>query len=386
MTTITKYDILARRSGYPCADVTTYGWSTREITSLVQLAPQHRTKPASLLDSLTSLGLQYSDVRKCRIEHRLTPITLSCSGLIVPGSYEEWSVVMPTQDWPVKPQPSWEVAMRNKIQSDKLSFAENLGEWREAVDMVYDTSKTLRKAWRTIKVLWRQRKARRKYQAMFRVLMDRDWDNRFELQDVIAADLAIKFGVKPTIDQVFDVCEVLSRITACKRRLQVTVSADTEKTVPGRNGGAYAIRWERSYRAIAYVTYNWESSDFTAGNIGEALWAGTRLSFMVDWFLNIGSYLSSFNAMNGVTSLHGVLCDRQRVYGHDDRLDLIRGDGVTTSIAQPGTWARRSYQRTTFNSVPMASFPSPRLPDTGQWGKLLSSLEVLRSLRLQLKS
>lgn len=380
MSTINKYDVLSRRSGYPCPDATTYGWYTETITSQLELPSQHRTKPANLLDNLTALGLQYSDVRISRIEHRMTPTTISCGGKVYPAWYEDWSRIMVTQDWPATPTPEWELAMRNKIQSDKVSFAENIGEWRESVEALKGGSDLLKRAWRKVKMIWRQRHARRKLRAAFRILMDRDPENRFELWDVMSMDLAIKFGLTPYVSQLQDCIDVLSSIKQCRRRLQVTVKAETEKSTSGLNGGTYHIRWIRSYRAIAYVTYDWESSDFTAGNIGEALWAGTKLSFMVDWFWNVSSYLRSFNATNGVTSLRGVLCDRQRVIGRDDRLDLVRGPGVSTSIVRVGTWARRSYQRTTFTSIPLASVPMPQLPDSEIWGKLLSSGEILASL------
>jgi hypothetical protein len=210
--------------------------------------------------------------------------------------------------------------------------------------------------------------------------MDRDPDDRYELWDIVSADLALKFGIKPYINQIEDAVDALQSVKVCKRRLQVTVKAETRKSTAGLNGGSYDVRWIRSYRAIAYVTFDWESSDFTAGNIGEALWAGSKLSFMVDWMWDVSSYLRSFNATNGVTSLRGVLCDRQRVIGRDDRLNLVRSSGATTSILRVGTWARRSYQRSTFTSIPMASVPMPKLPDSDIWGKLLSAGEILGSL------
>lgn len=382
MGSINKYILVKRVSNYPCATIDTYGWIYDKWTELVELAPQHRTKPANLLESLTSLNPQYSDVRISRIEHRVTQASRVCNGVQRPSTTEEWISTMPTGDWPPEPYPNWELAMRNKIQSDKISFAENIGEWRESVDMVHSASNVVQKAWRITKKVWRQRGVRRKARAMFRGIFSRDPVNRFELQDVMAAHLAIKFGIVPIIGQTYDVVTALQRVKTLKRRHQVTMGKTTTKGIPGLYGGSYDIRWEKSIRAIAYVTYDWESSDFTAGNIAEAIWAGTKLSFMADWFFNVSSYLSSFNAMNGVTSLQGVLCERQRVIGRDDRLDTTRSSkAVTTSIHRVGTWARRSYKRTTFGSIPLANAPEPGIPTTEIWGRLASAVEIFLSQR-----
>lgn len=381
MTTINTYDVLTERWAYPCLNTKTYAASGYQITDSRKNSPQHRTRPTDLLGSLTALAKQYSDVRRCRREQRITTGKYLCSGAYVPYLYTDYYQVVPVQDWPAEPVPDWALAMRNKIQSDKVSFAESLGEWRESVELLHGTTTAMKKAWRLARNVWRNRKHRKTLVRWFKTLYGRDPDDRLEIVDAMSVDLMLKFGIVPTIDLLAKSCDQLRSVKPALRRLQVTVSETTRKSVKGNTSGTYEIEWTKSLRAIAYVRYNPDSSDFTAGNIAEALWAGTRLSFMLDWFINVSSYLSSFNAMNGVTSVYGVLCDRQWVTGHDNRIDLTRGNNQTVSLLWPGFWKRRSYQRTTFTSLPMASVPRFAPMDSHLWGKLFSSSEILYTMR-----
>jgi hypothetical protein len=284
---------------------------------------------------------------------------------------------MPTYYMPNRPTPNWALALRNKIQDDKMSFADTIGEWREAVQMMEDGVSIFKKVYRAARNLWRLRHARRAVRRWFVHQFGRSPDSKWELMDAVRADLAIKFGIKPVLNQAFELAEQLNRMLPLKRRLQVTVGVKDSTVKAGTYGGDLRTFYECSTRAIVWVTYDPDSREFTSGNLAEALWAGTRLSFMVDWFWNFGSYLSSFNAMKGVSSLVGVATTRVRITGVDTR----NGFGPGYVVLTKGKYLEKTTSRTRFTVPPMPDLPSFALPTTDIVGRLTSAVEVLASMR-----
>jgi hypothetical protein len=123
-----------------------------------------------------------------------------------------------------------------------------------------------------------------------------------------------------------------------------------------------------------------DNPSFTTGNLAESLWAGTSLSFMVDWFWNFGGYLSSFNAMNGVKSFKGTVGNKILIARRDNRTAYISG-GVRSTV-QPARSTFKSYERTVMLGLPLASLPEVTpLSESVDWSKLISAREVLFSMR-----
>lgn len=342
----------------------------------VELPVAHRVKPTNLLTSLTSLGLQSSLWYSPRTETAFMSPSGTWCGKYEVGSYLGCRKAYPDTNTRIFVTPNWALALRNKIQDDKVSFADNIGEWRESVKLAEDAAGMFKRAWKTTKTLWRLRKNRRAMYWWFRKGFGRDPANKFELKDAYQVDLLLQFGIKPLCDQAYDSAQQLNRILALKRRLQVTLTSENRVRKMGTFGGEFLTINRRSVRAIAYVTYDSNSREFTAGNLGEALWAGTRLSYLVDWWWNFGSYLSSFNAMNGVTSCRGVACIRDTSTGQDKRRTLS-----ASATVRPGKVVYKAYQRTAFTSIPLPSLPSFRPPETDLFGRLRTTIEVFLSIR-----
>lgn len=378
MTTVTTYRKVevTRQLVQPCLDVTSYTDTAVSTVDTLKLPPQHRVKPNPL--DLTSRGLQYTDAMTYTVERRAAPMRYLCSGKgWMSGYVDEHRYYLPGRPYFYTPTPNWTLALRNKIIDDKVSFAEAIGEWRESVGLVEQAAGTLQKATRQAQKLWRSRKSRRACRKWFKDLFKRDPANKFEVMDAVSVDLAIKFGIKPTLDLAYDSIQQLERYLLAERRLQVTVKTVDEKSYPGNYGGSYKIKVEKSYRAICYVRYDMDSREFTSGNLAESLWAGTRLSFMVDWWWNFGSYLSALSALGGTKSTRGVLCQRERVTGIDRRIN----SGAGFSNVVQGRWIKKSYQRTAFTSVPLPDLPSFRPPTTMLKERLVSAMEILATLR-----
>jgi hypothetical protein len=94
--------------------------------------------------------------------------------------------------------------------SREVSYAENIGEYREAVQYVKDGATIMKRAANTARYLWRQRNNRKH---IVRRLIKSGALGQYNsaglrdpkvIQDVMGAHLAIQFGIKPTISILED--------------------------------------------------------------------------------------------------------------------------------------------------------------------------------------
>lgn len=350
----------------------------RNLYQTLPLPMERRPLPANILESLTPREKQFRRRLEYRVEHRsaMGPLAV-CKGWPV----NTWEYIQipysPHYPWlDDGTEPNWALALRNKIQDDKVSFADTIGEWRESVQLLEGAANLVQKAYRHAKALWRFRKNRRALARYFRRDFGRDPRDKFELFDIVQTDLLIKFGLKPTCDLVWDSLEALDIVKKAARRIQVTVPIEERYSYPGASSGQLDVVRTRSYRAVAYVHYDVEDTNFTSGNIAEALWAGTRASFIIDWFYDVGSYLKAFNAMNGVRSLKGTLTKRETIRATDRRVD-----NVTYSLKSPGKWIEIRNEREVFTTIPLPDLPGFRIPETDLWSRLHTCIEILASTR-----
>lgn len=198
--------------------------------------------------------------------------------------------------------------------------------------------------------------------------------NRLKFIDVVGLDLAIKFGLIPNVELLMAVLEQLALNRLSKFRVQVTVSQDVSTQTPGIYGGYSTYRIKESKRAIVYVRFKEDAPDFTAGNALEAIWAGTTLSFMIDWFWNLGRSLSALDAMLYVDSVTGTVTTRRKTWIDDAR------PGYNFILVKPAKYRQTAIWRDVITAVPLPRLPEFKLPDF-DLGKLTSAVEILASLR-----
>lgn len=379
MSIITGRRIWKRRFD-PCTGATTEEyWDTWQVGAkeVLKLPPEHRVKPAPL--DVTPRALQYTMEADCLIlckhKHMSWCYTESSGWQPVYEDEFAYGATIIAQPTGLIYDEGWIQAMRLKLQEDKVSFADTIGEWRESVKLLGSSVSTLTRAFALAKKILRRRANRRDLSKWFRTQFGRGPTSKLELMDAVSLDLAIKFGIKPNLNLLWDTLAAAGRVKPRIRRLQVTVKDKAKKSYPGPTG-SLRIEGTRSVRAIAFVRYDVGSSEFTRGNLGESLWAGIPVSFVIDWFFDVGSYLSSFNAMNGVESFTCVKCIREEVKQIDDRI-LWNG----AELIQPCTAKYKSFERQVIGSLPFSDPPSLKLPDSELWERLWTLTEILGSLR-----
>lgn len=340
----------------------------------------YRPYPDDILASLTALpgigrGTYDNGIRARYFQYTPPGCTKTCSRVMR-------ELLSASPNWPTTRTLDWAQALRNKIKSKSVSLAETIGEYKEAIGYVSGASNIMSRAWAAAKWLWRNRRYRRRiFKRLWKTGALGNYNSRGEREkwiwhDIVAMDLAIKFGIIPVTNLTYDCLERLSNPSNLKAaRLQVTLRDYSERVTPGITSGHAKWRTYTSVRAIAYVTWD-DLPDFTAGNPLEAIWAGTRLSFMVDWFFNVSSYLSALDAMKGIKSVRGTVTTRVKNSSEDDRINYTTGGWTVEKVAKIRAI---TYRRDTFGSVPLPSTIN-RDFDTPEWSQLLSAIEVLTSL------
>lgn len=343
------------------------------------LTRESRPKPDLLLENLTSRGTQTLMTTRYLFQRKLETVNVVCGGVTYQRYRVSENYAAPGGNYPDTPVVDWATALRTKIKSDSLSFAEMIGEYREAIRYVEDGSGLLKRAWNTARYLWRNRRHRRR---IIRRLLKTgllgekaSGVSKFQFYDIVGADLALKFGVVPLMELASDALSKLGTNMGRARRFQVTLSKEVTERTAGAHSGYSTVRIKDSKRAVAYVWFNNSYGDYTPGNILESLWAGARLTFMVDWFLNVGRYLSALDAMSTVEKVRGTVTTRRFIWVDDGRIANAGWNLVSRGkLRISHTW------RETMTSVPMPLLPRFELPE-GDLGKILSSCEVLLSIR-----
>lgn len=320
----------------------TYGWRVMGEKTSGSYAPERRTKPSDLTAAMTARAtaktIHWTALQM--VNHS----TLGCSDgphAVTETSYAEcWNPGFTTGSL----APSCNVDARNKIKKISYNMAETIGEYRETVDMVTKTGH------------WVFDEARRAYKKLPSSLR-RKW----AILDVPSAYLLSSFGLVPTLSTINDACANLGTLATkpIKRRVIVTRSASQERTYKDGVGIGSAVtrEWE-SRRLILYVTYDPASvSEFTAGNPLEAAWAATPFSWVVDYFINVGSWLSSLDAVKGVQSVRGVEVLRSGHRTVDDRVTTVAKGWRNV---KPGLRYETRYTRNVVSSIPNAYTPEWR--------------------------
>jgi hypothetical protein len=277
---------------------------------------------------------------------------------------------------PAYPADNWQLGIRQKIAGEQVSFAENIGEYRESVEALEGLGNILKRSGYAARRIWRNRKSRFKLMRQVKrefgevqAKTPREW------QDVIGTYLAVQFGVAPALGQVDDVLTALDRVKQRKVRVVSTTKVHATKThtVSGYVGEAVSTG-EKTQRAVVYVTFRDTHGNFTAGNLGSSIWAGVPLSFMVDWAIDVGGYLESLTALDGVQSVLGTVTTKERLR----TVSTLRPP--QRKLVDPFVRSYSSVQRIVVNSIPLPSRLRVRIP-SWDFGKFVSSLAMFASMR-----
>lgn len=205
--------------------------------------------------------------------------------------------------------------------------------------------------------------------------------------------LVNQYGIKPALSDIYawaDYCRDVGEhaVTPVKVRGGAKGSAYYNKSSwpPASSKTSYSQRVEI---AGSYTVSNrelFEVSRLSSLNPVALAWELTPLSFVVDWFVDIGGYLENFEAAFGIglSFVTGYVTDTSLL----DVRGAWYGDRPKPSsgYAEYFIYAPYSYQRKTLNRVCLTQFPRPEFPrldiHLGS-SRLLSAAALLNSLFLR---
>lgn len=263
----------------------------------------------------------------------------------------------------------------DSIKNSEVSLNTSLGEGRESLEMMVSIMKSARKPLKSLRTLVRSLK-------------------KNPLQTFGGNYLGYSVGLKPLIEDVHNLIEHFSNgqqkdalvfRAVANARSSVNVSVVQTKSYVNDT-------YTRSDRC--QISLDYEVSDlpkFDAWRLGltarpTLIWELTRLSFVVDYFVNIGQYLENWEAAvanNGFAFHSGYRTDTT-LENWASKWDqntgtLLPGAGTTfISGDNEGFRERKTKVRTALGGFPVPAYPSIKIPKAS--GPLLNIAALLSQL------
>jgi hypothetical protein len=248
------------------------------------------------------------------------------------------------------PNTNWELLLRTKIKDEYLNLSSHIAEFRQTTDMFLNTVKA---GYRYMRYLKCKAKSSPNYKGC-----DKWLPRRPDSKTPSGVALSLDFGILPLAG---DLSEGLLRMNekyhgrSLRKRFSVIDRKSDEQQ--SSSGPRYYIK--TSDRATFYVEFETNISEFTAGNIPEALYEATFLSFVVDWMIPVGQYLSSLDALKGVAWTKGTVTNKT-----DVRCNIPSKLYNGKKVLNNPLLIINSYERTVLNTVPFADLPMYKPSDS----------------------
>jgi len=258
----------------------------------------------------------------------------------------------------------------SKVRGREIDLGVALGEYRETASFVAGAMVKTAKSFSQLK--------RGDVSGALRTLTGKK-NNRWEDIPGAASNtwLAYSYGLKPLVNDVASAVTILEKGLRDPSR-PVVVRASSTKSVSGlvSSSGVYHDRIEGSVRVSGKIEF-WISNPvlYTLEQVGfvnplSVAWELVPFSFVVDWFVPIGDFLTNVMPPQGVSFVGGYIAHR--------------GDGThegwtTIPYGQYG-WYTWMEQREIFKGrTPLTSFPrySMKVPDLS-----LSKSQIASSMAL----
>lgn len=260
------------------------------------------------------------------------------------------------------PDPDWATRMRLSIKDTKVNLGETLAEYRQSANMFGDFAEAAVDAWKVFK----GKRIRRKVTPC----------------TVNSAHLMTTYGLNPLANTLYDSIDELYFALGVppKKRFfaQVRGTDTTDQNSPASGilpPFSLKQRFQTSYRARAVVTFNTfgRASAFSFGNPAQIAWELVPYSFVLDWVLPIGDYLSALDALTGCSDVIGSVSAKRKGSYEESSLP---GNGCTP--LRSGSGSMEMTSRTTFDSIPMPQLP--KYSPSPSWHKVKNGISLILNI------
>lgn len=290
----------------------------------------------------------------------------------LPGGY---SIQMPTMFYGTWTENDYQKLISQVVtqaKNHKFNLAVALGEGNKTVRMVSSTLVKLYQAYRQLR--------RGNLTGAARSLTNspkrhKNFTSQLTSKDISDAWLEMSYGWTPLLADVYESANAFHRLTAGPRYLTFKVARANKSSRLDKTNVNYWWEQEGLYVITYHVTIIEELS--AVRNLGlldplTVAWELTPFSFVADWFIPIGDYLTNLST---VPALNGY-------YNRSDLHRLTgRGKGQNASYAN----CRSDYKTTYFDrfgsAYPLKDLRVP-LPEFVSWPESLSPRHVFNGIAL----
>lgn len=304
--------------------------------------------------------------------------TSTFSGPLEPGvPWVAWTWLTPSDDGAYNKALG---KLVDKLRDSELNVATSVGEARETLGMLMSIAQGASRALRLLQKAKRSPAGREE----LRKLLTSFGKNylRNPLQQTGSAWLAWSVGVAPLLADIDNWRNhVLSgRDLSLRFKLDSRASAyQKDSTTFLVSDHAWRIEMEHSHRvefgAEFEITNLHQFENWRAGLTARPtlVWELTTLSFVVDYFYNIGQYLELYEASvlnNGVRLVsgyctHGTKNEQQKSLAYSSRQQYPAGHWAEWEFISRSYHCRRSVTtkaRSLIHSLPVPNLPTPTIP------------------------
>jgi hypothetical protein len=190
--------------------------------------------------------------------------------------------------------------------------------------------------------------------------------------------LAIQYGVRPLLGDLEGIAKILTGARDVVFDIKVRKRINIPRTRIHYSDRPYGITWAKcEVHSSGYVEVKYKYrfklsspgmalqrtlTELGFGNLNSLAWESIPFSFVVDWFLPIGSYLNNADAFDNLVVVHATktvfrkeTIEFRRTFGGSD-------SGYTTSQGQSGFVNDRVTVDRSLTGVPSLAFPDFKDP------------------------
>jgi hypothetical protein len=265
--------------------------------------------------------------------------------------------------------------LRNDLKNQSINLAQAYAERRMTADLIADTAIKLAKAISQVKKGNLRDAADTLGAKVSRKAVAKHKSNLAKSQQEAVASgwLQLQYGWTPLLNDIYGAAQFLAEKQFSEIIDRVTASSSLkidEFRITPDGGGSARTRYQTDVTIKYGVYFGTNYGPHTLSQTGFSnpaliAWELMPWSFVVDWFLPIGNYLSSLDATLGLSFIKGykTVFTRQSsktlfVYSQAPRYD---GNNFVSGLARD-SWKKVSVQRSVLTDFPSAQLPQPKNP------------------------
>jgi hypothetical protein len=258
--------------------------------------------------------------------------------------------------WPAALTAQTEISALLKMKNAEMSLGASFGERKEGVALMYDRLASIARAYKAFKR---------------GELKDAARHLRLSWRDIPNTWLEFKLGWLPMLSDIHSACEVIDKKDQQNpNRVSyfVKASLNDEEIAPlaGAGSSGFGYSGFRRIRRTCQVRWDfWPGNDspifrtldeYGVVNPVEVAWELAPLSFVLDWAVPVGDFLSAFSATKGYRFRSGSRSQFIRVY---QKVEAVPAPAAYVNVLLCTGKAQAkgvAFQRLVYSGFPMPSF------------------------------